>query len=101
MSKYDPLSWFTEEGNNALKDRIISFIDLFNNHEFPFHAKMFGFNDIFIDSKEDCFSRIKELVELTGNKIKIYNCLAKNTDGSEQSKTSILLLEKEVEKDGC
>lgn len=101
MSKYDPKKWLTEKGSEAITQRLNSYIVLFNEHGFPFSAKMFGFPSINVESKEDCFSRIKELVELTGSKIQVVNCITRNTDGSENLKQNIKILELEVIENDC
>lgn len=101
MSKYDPYRWLTGEGMIALRRRLLSYVDLFNDYEFPFHAKMLGFPEVHLDNKEECFSKIKELVEITASKIRVMNCTTKNGDGSEKLNQTIKLFEMEVlENDG-
>ena len=63
--------FYTEKGIKALENRLKSWIGLFNKNEFPVKSKMIGFGNFIILNKEDCFSRIKELLEITGKKIKV------------------------------
>ena len=66
---------YTEKGILALKERLNSFIKIFNGEDEKFKYQtlftIFGFGQILIDSKEECLHRIVELAELTGTNLRI------------------------------
>lgn len=61
--------FYTEHGLKSLRQRLKSWIDLFNNKEFPFESQMFGFGKFRIENKEELKNRIKELSELIGENV--------------------------------
>lgn len=63
--------FYTAKGIDALVTRCKSFIELFNKNEFPINNMMLGFGAFEISTKEECWSRIKELSNLTGFQCKI------------------------------
>lgn len=71
MSNYEPSRYLTEKGIIALKHRLLSYIDVYNKNRYPFKARMFGLLFEGIEDKQECWSRIKEILELTGSKINI------------------------------
>lgn len=77
---------FTEKGLKDIKNRMNSFIDLFNNHKFPFQAQMLGFGKFRIESKEECLIRIKELSHLTGVEFNIITEVNKGLDSKTEVK---------------
>ena len=72
---------YTEKGLKALKKRLIGWIHLFNEDVFPKEAKVLGFGSFHIKNKEECRSRIQELLELTGEEIKIRTERVKYSEG--------------------
>ena len=63
--------YYTEKGIRALKNKMGNYIDLFNEHDFPFSAKMLGFGKFSIKTKDECLHRIRELGHLTGVSFKV------------------------------
>lgn len=85
---YDLESWF-----EALTKRLESYMKLYNEHTFPFKARMFGFPSINIANKEECLNRIKELAELCGRTIILSTEKVKSQTGDVEVVTSIRLKE--------
>ena len=73
--------YYTEEGLAGLNERSKSFIRLFNENKFPRQSIVLGFGSFHIKDKEECKSRIKELLEIIGGKIKIETEKIKNGEG--------------------
>jgi hypothetical protein len=64
--------FYSEEGIKALENRIKSLIDIFNKNQFPFGPHMvLGFGNLFIEDREECFGRIKELMDLIGFQLQL------------------------------
>ena len=62
--------FYTEEGLKALQNRQNNLIELFNDGKFKFKHQMLGFGILEVHGKEELKSRIIELSDLTGRKIK-------------------------------
>lgn len=63
--------FYTKEGLDSLINRCKTLIDLFNKNEFPLNENMLGFGKIKIDSLEECYCRVLELVDLTGLQVSL------------------------------
>jgi len=66
---------YTEEGIVALKERLNSFIKIFNgedkNFKYATELMLLGFGPFIIETREECLHRITELSELTGTNLRM------------------------------
>jgi len=72
--------FYTQAGLTALNNRLDSFIEVFNQNNFPFEAKMLGFGDFSFMTRNDCKQRINELSKLIGRDLSIEFSRKKQND---------------------
>lgn len=75
--------FYTEEGINSLENRIKTLIKIFNKGDFPIETYLFGFGELKINSKTECFNRIKELADIIGVEFRFTEEKIKMNDGSK------------------
>ena len=63
--------YFTEEGVKVIDEKIKLMVSLFNENKFPLNKKMWGFSSLNIETRDECFHRVKELCQILGAECKL------------------------------